>query len=111
VRSTRGVVADQVASMGGEFVLTTTSAAIFTDHRVYVATAPTPIGPWSPKTPVYTAPEGGVGNLYAPYNVAAHPGLSKPGELVISYNVNSEKGEDLLANANNNRPRFVTIRF
>ncbi|MFC7619633.1 hypothetical protein [Microlunatus sp. GCM10028923] len=100
-----------ITPMGGEFVLTTTSAAIFTDHRVYVATAPTPIGPWSPKTPVYTAPEGGVGNLYAPYNVAAHPGLSKPGELVISYNVNSQQGDDLLANANNNRPRFVTIRF
>lgn len=100
-----------ITPMGDRFVLTTTSAAIFTDHQIYVATAPTPTGPWSARTAVYTAPEGGVGNLYAPYNVAAHPGLSKPGELVISYNVNSQKGEDLLANANNNRPRFVTIRF
>ncbi len=100
-----------VTPMNGQFVLTTTSAAIFTDHKIYVATAPTPTGPFGPRTAVYTAPEGGVGNLYAPYNVAAHPTISKPGELVISYNVNSQKGDDLLADANNNRPRFVTIHF
>ncbi|MGJ6980220.1 hypothetical protein ACSDQ9_06775 [Aestuariimicrobium soli] len=100
-----------VTPMAGQFVLTTTAAGIFTDHRVYVATAPTPYGPFSDRVAVYTAPEGGQGNLYAPYNVAAHPTISKPGELVISYNVNSGVGDDLLANANNNRPRFVTISF
>lgn len=100
-----------VTPMNGQFVLTTTSAAIFTDHRIYVATAPTPVGPFGPRTAVYRAPEGGVGNLYAPYNVAAHPAISEPNELVISYNVNSEKGDDLLADANNTRPRFVTIHF
>jgi hypothetical protein len=100
-----------VTPMNGRFVLTTTSAAIFTDHQIYVASAPTPYGPFSDRTAVYTAPEGGQGNLYAPYNVAAHPEISKPGELIISYNVNSGNGDDLLANANNNRPRFVTIRF
>lgn len=100
-----------VTPMNGEFVLTTTSAAIFTDHRIYVATAPTPAGPFGPRTAVYTAPEGGVGDIYAPYNVAAHPALSRPRELVISYNVNSGNGDDLLADANNNRPRFVTIKF
>lgn len=100
-----------VTPMNGRFVLTTTSAAIFTDHQIYVATAPTPVGPFTGRTAVYTAPEGGTGNLYAPYNVAAHPEISKPGELIVSYNVNSQNGDDLLANANNCRPRFVTIRF
>lgn len=100
-----------VTPMDGRFVLTTTSAEIFTDHRIYVASAPTPYGPFTDRTPVYTAPEGGQGNLYAPYNVAAHPAISKPGQLVVSYNVNSGVGADLLANANNNRPRFVTIQF
>lgn len=100
-----------VTPMDGRFVLTSTASAIFTDHRIYVATAPTPYGPFSERTAVYTAPEGGQGNLYAPYNVAAHPDISKPGELIISYNVNSGVGDDLLANANNNRPRFVTITF
>lgn len=100
-----------VTPMGGQFVLTTTATAIFTDHKIYVATAPTPFGPFTGRTAVYTAPEGGVGNLYAPYNVAAHPGISDDDELVVSYNVNSGVGDDLLADANNNRPRFVTIEF
>ncbi|ROS78934.1 hypothetical protein [Cellulomonas sp. PhB143] len=99
-----------VTPVGGQFVLTTTASAIFTDHQIYVGTAPTPMGPFTDRTPVYTAPEG-VGNIYAPYNVAAHPTVSGPGELVISYNVNSQVFDDLLADANNNRPRFVTITF
>ncbi|MGW0231982.1 hypothetical protein ACWDWO_27050 [Actinopolymorpha singaporensis] len=100
-----------VTPMNGEFVLTTTSANIFLDHQIYVATAPTPVGPFTHRTAVYTAPEAQVANILAPYNVAAHPDISKPGELIISYNVNSLVGADLLANANNNRPRFVSIRF
>lgn len=100
-----------VTRMNGQFVLTTTSAAIFTDHQIYVATAPSPVGPFTGRTAVYTAPEGGTGNLYAPYNVAAHPEISNPGELIVSYNVNSQSGDDLLANANNCRPRFVKIKF
>ncbi|SDS72158.1 hypothetical protein [Microlunatus soli] len=100
-----------VTPVDGRFVLTTTSASIFTDHKIYVASAPTPVGPFTERTAVYTAPEGGVGNIYAPYNVAAHPAISKPGELIICYNVNSGNGDDLLADANNNRPRFVTIKL
>lgn len=100
-----------VTPMNGQFVLTTTSANIFLDHQIYVATAPTPVGPFTHRTAVYTAPEAQVSNILAPYNVAAHPEISKPGELIISYNVNSLVGADLLANANNNRPRFVSIRF
>lgn len=100
-----------VTPMNGEFVLTTTAANIFLDHQIYVATAPTPVGPFTHRTAVYTAPEGQIANILAPYNVAAHPEISKPGELIISYNVNSLVGSDLLANANNNRPRFVTIKF
>ena len=100
-----------VTPIDGHFVLTTTATNIFFDHQIYVATAETPAGPFTGRTAVYTAPEGGTGNLYAPYNVAAHPAVSGPGELVISYNVNSGVGDDILADANNNRPRFVTIEL
>lgn len=100
-----------VTPMGEQFVLTTSAEAIFTDHTIYVATAPTPVGPFTGRVGVYTAPEGGVGDLYAPYNVAAHPEISADGDLVVSYNVNSGVGADLLEDANNNRPRFVTIEF
>lgn len=100
-----------VTAVNGEFVLTTTDSDIFDDHQIYVATAATPLGPFTDRTAVYTAPEGSVANALAPYNVAAHPEISKPGQLIISYNVNSLVSDDLLANANNCRPRFVTIRF
>lgn len=36
---------------------------------------------------------------------------SRPGELVISYNTNSEKLADLYANIDNNRPRFVDLKL
>ena len=100
-----------VTPMLGRFVLTTTAANIFLNHDIYLATAPTPWGPFTDRTAIFTAPEGGVGDIYAPYNVAAHPAISRPGELIICYNVNSGNGDDLLANANNNRPRFVKINF
>ncbi|WP_169514795.1 DUF5005 domain-containing protein [Actinomadura atramentaria] len=97
-----------VTRVGGRYVLTTTDA--YLGHDVYAATASTPTGPFTGRTAVYTAPEGR-GTIYAPYNVAAHPELSRPGELVISYNVNSEKLDDLYADADNNRARFLVLRF
>lgn len=97
-----------VTEVNGYYVLTTSDA--YLGHDIYVATAPTPVGPFTNRTDVYTAPEGG-GDIYAPYNIAAHPELSRPGELVISYNVNSQKIDDLYANINNNRARFLDLRF
>ncbi|WUH98545.1 DUF5005 domain-containing protein [Spirillospora sp. NBC_00431] len=97
-----------VTPVDGHFVLTTSNATL--GHEVYVATAPSPTGPFTNRKAVYTAPEGG-GNIYAPYNIAAHPDLSRRGELVISYNVNSQKIEDLYADINNNRARYLRIRF
>jgi len=113
--SSAGLVDDLGASysvslVNGSFVLSSTASSIFLDHQIYVATAPTPVGPFSARTAVYTPPESEVAGIYT-YNVAAHPQISKPGELVVSYNVNAQNGNDILANANNNRPRLITIRF
>ncbi|GAB3925872.1 hypothetical protein GCM10027613_39370 [Microlunatus endophyticus] len=99
-----------VTPVNGRYVLSTTASAIFVDHQIYLATAPTPVGPFTPKTPVYTPPESQVSGIYT-YNVAAHLQISRPGELVLSYNVNAQNGDDILADANNNRPRFITVRF
>lgn len=99
-----------VSAVDGRFVLSATASAVFLDHQIYVATAPTPVGPFSLRTAVYTAPESNTPGIYT-YNVAAHPQISGPGELVLSYNVNAQNGNDILADANNNRPRFITVRF
>ena len=49
---------------------------------------------------------------YYTYNTKAHPQLSKPGELLISYNVNSFQFEkDLKAYPNFYHPRFITVKL
>lgn len=97
-----------VTPVDGHYVLTTSDATL--GDKIYVATADSPTGPFTNRTAVYTAPEAGNG-IYAPYNIAAHPELSRPGELVISYNVNTWSIWDIYANANNNRPRFLDLHF
>jgi hypothetical protein len=97
-----------VTPVDGRYVLTTSDATL--GDKIYVATADSPTGPFTGWTAVYTAPEAGNG-IYAPYNIAAHPELSRPGELVISYNVNTWAISDIYANANNNRPRFLDLHL
>lgn len=47
-----------------------------------------------------------------PYNAKAHPVFSKPGELLISYNVNSfDFFNDIKLFPNLYRPRFITLKY
>jgi hypothetical protein len=96
-----------VTRVDGQYVLATTGS--FLNPQIYLYTAPTPAGPFTGRTKIYTPPEAGQG-LYT-YNVAAHPELTGPGKLVLSYNVNSPRLSDLYANINNNRARFITVSF
>jgi len=99
-----------VTPVAGRYVLTTSDALL--GDTVYVSIADSPMGPFDERIPVYVAPEASAGDLYAPYNIAAHPSISRPGSLTISYNVNSSKGFDgIRPNANNNRPRFLDIHL
>ncbi len=71
-----------------------------------------PAGPFGPIVNVYDCPEPlAIESLYA-YNAKAHPHLSQPGELLISYHVNSfdflsdfGKYPDMFS------PRFVRLVF
>jgi hypothetical protein len=96
-----------VTRVDGQYVLATTDS--FLNPQIYLYTAPTPAGPFTGRTKIYTPPEASQG-LYT-YNVAAHPELTGPGKLVLSYNVNSPRLSDLFANINNNRARFITVSF
>jgi len=69
-----------------------------------------PYGPFAPLTPIYHTPELAEGQDIVTYNAKAHPHLSKDGELLVTYNVNSTS---LAANANNAdiyRPRWIRLR-
>jgi hypothetical protein len=72
---------------------------------------PTPYGPFGPQMDLWKCKEPQQRNIFT-YNAKAHPALSRPGELLISYNVNAfDFLNEINANPNLYRPRFIRIRF
>ncbi len=69
-----------------------------------------PIGPFGEIQEIWTTPEYAEGLL--PYNAKAHPALSKPGELLVSYNtITLDFWNDIQKDAHIYRPRFIKITF
>ncbi len=69
-----------------------------------------PVGPFSGITEIWTAPEWKQG-LWT-YNAKAHPCLSKPGELLISYNtITADFWNDIQQNADIYHPRFIKLKY
>ncbi|MES2375891.1 MAG: DUF4185 domain-containing protein [Bacteroidota bacterium] len=72
----------------------------------------TPYGPFGPAVKIWDCSKDLVKKTYTVYNAKAHPSLSKPGELLISYNINSmEFFKDLPKDPNLYRPRFIRLKF
>ena len=72
----------------------------------------TPWGPFQPAKKIWETPEIYEGLDFYTYNAKAHPHLSKPGELLISYNVNSFNFlEDITRHPYHLRPRFFTFKY
>ena len=71
----------------------------------------TPVGPFGPILKIWETTEGNQKNVFT-YNAKAHPSLSSPGELLISYNVNAfDFGNMIKASPNLYRPRFIKLKF
>lgn len=70
-----------------------------------------PVGPFGPVIELYTCPEPALIPTSYTYNAKAHPHLSEPRELLISYNVNSTDIVENFKNADIYRPRFVRVRL
>ncbi len=71
-----------------------------------------PIGPFGPIIPVFTCPEPARKRTLFAYNAKAHPNLSNPGELLISYHVNSfDFLKDFHENPGDFSPRFIRLIF
>jgi len=105
--------------------------------RVLVRTTkgskPSPAGPWSAPTAIYTVDVPKTGNpdlglpdltaagftkdVYWTYGAKAHPQYSKPqlnavdGELLVSFNINSWGGLSAFNLADVYRPRFIRVKF
>lgn len=72
----------------------------------------TPEGPFHPYKVIYKTPEILSDVDFYTYNAKAHPHLSKPGELLISYNVNSfDFLHDIHAHPHHLRPRFISLSY
>lgn len=74
----------------------------------------TPYGPFGPIIRLYKVGKDVLkGPMYFPYNAKGHPALSQPGELRISYNVNSFNfwGGDIQNDGHLYRPRFLKLKW
>jgi hypothetical protein len=79
--------------------------------NVAVRIGETPVGPWGQARTIYECPEPAYDADIYTYNAKAHPHLSDPGELLVSYNVNTFDFWDHVRYADIYRPRFIRIRF
>ncbi|PSL27198.1 DUF4185 domain-containing protein [Dyadobacter jiangsuensis] len=94
----------------GKYALVYQLGSIFPEICMQVG--PTPYGPFGPRIVLYkTSADIRDPDLFT-YNAKAHPALSAPGELLISYNVNTFKFLEVLPKQPNlYRPHFVRIQF
>ncbi len=103
------------AANGNSFVLTTmdTSVPFGTWQNIVFYFACAPQGPWSAKQVVYATPETGqpdqpgAGTLLV-YNPHAHFEFTSNGAVLISYDLNTTQGNDLVY-ADNYRPKFIRV--
>lgn len=91
----------------GEYIMVYSELTL--GPRILLRTASAPQGPWSEPTTLYDCPEPATDKRLFVYAPKAHPELSRPGELLISYCVNSTDFWDVAAHADKYRPRFIRI--
>ena len=79
---------------------------------IYMQFGSTPAGPFGPRRKVWDTTNDIKDPDLFTYNAKAHPAISKPGELLVSYNVNSFKFFDVIDRMPNlYRPRFIRVTF
>lgn len=79
---------------------------------IYMQTGPSPVGPFGPRRKIWDTTHDIKDPDLFTYNAKAHPAISKAGELLVSYNVNSFEFFDVIeSNPHLYRPRFIRIIF
>lgn len=79
------------------------------NNSVAIRIGDSPVGPFGMLNIIYETPEPQIDPDIFVYNAKAHPHLSNPGELLISYNVNTFDFLDHINDAGIYRPRFITL--
>lgn len=94
----------------GKFALTYQLGGI--DSRICMQIGSSPYGPFGKREYIYNTAKDISGKDLITYNAKAHPALSKPGELLVSYNVNSFSFlQQIEKTPNFYRPRFFRVVF
>jgi hypothetical protein len=81
----------------------------FLGSQIFVRTASKPQGPWSPRRTVHTVSDVKRNRTYFPYAAKGHAALSRPGELLVTYLVNSNQFSDLVTDTQIYRPKFIRL--
>jgi tetratricopeptide (TPR) repeat protein len=81
----------------------------FLSQTVAVRYANNPTGPWSEPIPIWNTQERDIRLHTFTYGAKAHPHLSQPGELLISYQRNTFKNSEQYDRADIYRPRFLRL--
>lgn len=76
--------------------------------KVAMKRSDSPVGPWGPSEILWDIQTPPGLSLFT-YNAKAHPHLSEPGELLISWNVNATDFWDHFRYADIYRPRFIKL--
>lgn len=93
----------------GRYLLTFQVMGI--SDKVGVRVGLSPVGPFGPIQEVWITPEINEPPGIFPYNAKAHPNLSEPGELLISYNtITADFWNDIQKDAHIYRPRFIKLK-
>nr|WP_292969240.1 DUF4185 domain-containing protein [Allomuricauda sp.] len=93
----------------GNYLLTFTVLGL--SDKVGIRVGTSPVGPFGKIHEVYTCPEYKEKGLFT-YNAKAHYHLSKPGELLISYNtITMDFWEDIQKDASIYHPRFIKVKY
>ncbi|MES2826955.1 MAG: DUF4185 domain-containing protein [Bacteroidota bacterium] len=94
----------------GRFILVFQEAGM--GKHVAIRLAKTPVGPFGPIIRIWDTSSALELKTFFSYNAKAHPSLSKKGELLISYNVNSfDFFKDIVHHPHLYRPRFIRLKL
>ncbi len=92
----------------GRYILVFTLNGMSEEVAMRIAAGP--VGPFGPVIKLYQSKK--THEKYFHYNAKAHPSLSRPGELIISYNQNTfDFWNQLALNPNLYHPYFLRLKF
>lgn len=96
-----------VSKHGDRFVAIYTELGL--SDKILMRIAARPEGPWGEAKVVYTCPEAAWDSTYMCYAAKGHPELSRDGEIVVTYAVNSTDFGKMARDRRIYRPRFIRI--